>query len=227
MSRSTRLFEIIQLLRAAARPLTARSIAELLEVSLRTVYRDIAALQAMRVPVDGQAGVGYLLRPGYDLPPLNLSPEEVEAILVGLALLGRTGDSSLQRAAVGAGAKIAVAVSREMGSEAAVPALYASGWHALPRTQTDLAVLRDAIREAKKLNVVYADKAGRRSERTLRPLALLFYIESVVLAAWCELRSDFRHFRADRILACSGLEERFAQEAPALRRRWQECRPLA
>lgn len=225
MSRSTRLFEIVQLLRAADRPLTARRIAALLEVSLRTVYRDIAALQAMRVPVDGQAGVGYLLRPGFELPPLHLSPEEVEAIVVGLALLGRTGDSALQRAAVGAGAKIAVAVSRDAGSEAAVPALYASGWNALPRAPTDLAVLRDAIREARKLDVVYTDAAGRRSERTVRPLALLFYIESVVLAAWCELRSDFRHFRADRILACCGLEEHFLREAPALRRRWQDCQP--
>ena len=225
MSRSTRLFEIVQLLRAADRPLTARRIAALLEVSLRTVYRDIAALQAMRVPVDGQAGVGYLLRPGFEVPPLNLSPEEVEAIVVGLALLGRTGDSALQRAAVGAGAKIAAAVSRDAGSEAAVPALYASGWNALPRAPTDLAVLRDAIREARKLGVVYTDAAGRRSERTVRPLALLFYIESVVLAAWCELRSDFRHFRADRIRACRGLEERFLREAPALRRRWQDCQP--
>ena len=225
MSRSTRLFEIVQLLRAADRPLTARRIAALLEVGLRTVYRDIAALQAMRVPVDGQAGVGYLLRPGFEVPPLNLSPEEVEAIVVGLALLGRTGDSALQRAAVGAGAKIAAAVSRDAGSEAAVPALYASGWNALPRAPTDLAVLRDAIREARKLDVVYTDAASRRSERTVRPLALLFYIESVVLAAWCELRSDFRHFRADRILACCGLEERFLREAPALRRRWQDCQP--
>lgn len=226
MSRSTRLFQIIQLLRGTDRTLTARRIAELLEVSLRTVYRDIAALQAMRVPIDGQAGVGYLLRPGYDLPPLNLSSEEVEAIVVGLALLGRTGDRSLQQAAVGVCAKISVAVSEKVGCETSVPTLYASGWNALPRTPTDLSMLRDAIREAKKLSFVYSDQAGRRSERTVRPLALVFYIESVVLAAWCELRSDFRHFRADRIVACSNLGERFDQEATALRRRWRDCRRL-
>ncbi|WP_421709291.1 helix-turn-helix transcriptional regulator [Algihabitans sp.] len=227
MSRSTRLFEVIQLLRCADQPLTGRKIAEMLEVSLRTVYRDIAALQAMRVPIDGQAGIGYLLRPGYDLPPLNLSPDEAEAVFVGLALLGRTGDTALKRAAVSAGAKISAAVSSEKPLQKSLLAFYASGWNALPDTAVELSVLRTAIREARKLSLCYRDQAGDLSRRVVRPLALLFYIESVVLVAWCDLRSDFRHFRADRISTCSLLDDSFAQQASVLRARWRASKGLS
>ncbi|NNJ69003.1 MAG: HTH domain-containing protein, partial [Boseongicola sp.] len=99
MQRITRMFEVIQLLRAARGPLSAEALAETLEVSKRTIYRDVAALQAMRVPIEGEAGVGYIMRRGYDLPPLNFDLEEIEALRVGLMMLGRTGDGSLERAA--------------------------------------------------------------------------------------------------------------------------------
>ena len=226
MSRSTRLFEIIQFLRRAEAPLTAQRIAECLEVTKRTVYRDIAALQAMRVPIDGQAGVGYVMRPGYDLPPVNFSDEEAEAITVGLALLGRTGDTDLQAAARRAADKISdVRTSAQRGGRGS-PALYASAWHDLPTSGIPLTLLRRAIRQADVLSLSYRSEQGAPSERAILPLALIYYVDAVVLAAWCNLRADFRHFRVDRMISCAGTGERLPTHAETLRRQWRTQRSL-
>ncbi len=222
MSRSVRLFEIIQLLRDAAAPLTASTIAGRLEVTARTVYRDIAALQAMRVPIEGAAGIGYIMRPGFDLPPLMFTSEEVEAIVVGLALLGRTGDASLEAAADGAARKIGAVLPEGRGQELKDRPLYASRWHAIPGARVEPRLLRRAVREEEKLRLSYADAEGRITERTVLPLAVVYHVESVVLAAWCELRTDFRHFRLDRMAECKPTGERFAGKGPALRARWRE-----
>lgn len=220
MSRPTRLFEIIQLLRAAGGPLTAAAMAERLEVATRTVYRDIAALQAMRVPIEGEAGIGYVMRPGFDLPPLMFTAEEVEAITVGLALLGRTGDAGLLTAAADAGDKIAAVLAGAGAEPMRAAPLYASDWHAVPSAGVDLRRLRKAIREAEILRIDYADAAGRQTRRTVKPLAVLYYTESVVLATWCALRDDFRHFRVDRIARCHATGDRFVEDSAALRADW-------
>src|SRR5215470_19763004 len=128
MGRSNRMFEVIQVLRAARKPLTAQEIAERLEVNKRTIYRDIAALQAMRIPIEGEAGVGYVMRRGFDLPPLMFDADEVEAIVVGLALLRRTGDAGLQMAAESVAAKIADVLPIEAGQAMRRNALTVSGW---------------------------------------------------------------------------------------------------
>ncbi|MCV3270345.1 helix-turn-helix transcriptional regulator [Roseobacter sinensis] len=219
MPRSDRLFEIIQILRAARTPLTAEALAQRLEVSRRTVYRDIATLQARRTPIVGEAGIGYVMRAGYDLPPLNFDAEEIEALRVGLAMLTRTGDGGLQAAAH----RIHHKVDALHG-----PAdwLQVSPWGAAPDDPragcVSVAVLRDAIRRAVKLQLGYRDGAGLHTLRVVRPLALVYHVECVMLAVWCELRGAFRHFRTDRMEDCAVLDSSFADQMETLRALWLE-----
>lgn len=225
VSRSDRLFEVIQLLRRAGAPMTAAQMAGSLEVTKRTIYRDVATLQSMRVPIEGEAGIGYVMRPGYDLPPLMFTAEEAEAIVVGLALVGRSADKSLKQAAKGASLKIAEVVPDELdGVETRY--LHASEWHSIPQSKIDPALLRRAIREARELDLVYVDAKGAPTRRRIRPLAVVYYIESLVLAAWCALRQDFRHFRIDRIEACVEAGPRFQRHAERLRWEWRQKHPL-
>ncbi|WP_374310565.1 helix-turn-helix transcriptional regulator [Dongia sp.] len=222
MERSSRLFEIIQLLRSATAPMTARDIATTLEVTTRTIYRDMAVLQARRVPIEGEAGIGYVMRAGFDLPPLMFSPEEMEAIAIGLSLLGRTGDHALQLAARRVAQKIAC-VRPETKREATGEAhLLASGWHAIPAAPVDPGAIRAAIRAAQCLALHYTDAQGVPSERKVRPVALVYYVDSIVLGAWCDLRAAFRHFRLDRIRSCAVLGESFVATAAALRIAWHQ-----
>lgn len=222
MSRSDRMFEVIQILRSAAAPLTAAEIAEALEVTKRTVYRDIATLQAMRVPIEGEAGIGYVMRPGFDLPPVMFTAEEAEAIIVGLALLGRTGDKSLLKAARSASRKLADIVPEDLEDDFDVPYLHASDWHAIPPSLIDPELLRRAIRETQVLSITYVDAKSDMTVRTIKPLAVVYYVEALVIVAWCDLRGDFRHFRIDRIQICTATGVRFDGEADRLRRRWKE-----
>ncbi len=218
MSRSTRLFEVIQILRQAEAPVTAQAMADALEVAKRTIYRDIAALQAMRVPIDGEAGIGYVLRSGFDLPPLMFSQDEIEAIVVGLALLGRTGDRGLERAAGSAASKISDVIPED--TQRAVP-LHVSLWNPMPQSNVETAELRRHIRDAAELHITYLDLKERRTVRDIKPVALIYFIEVVLLAAWCELRQAFRHFRVDRIEECEATGRRFADSAKTLRTGWE------
>lgn len=217
MSRSDRMFEIIQILRSRDGPVTAAYLSSALEVTERTIYRDISALQAMRVPIAGEAGIGYIMRPGYDLPPLMFDAEEAEAVLVGLAMIGRTGDSALKAAADRAGRKI----GSVLPDGRAGPGLYASGWTSVPKADIDSAFYRTAIREADRIAISYRDADGAATERTIMPIGLIYYIEAVVLAAWCELRADFRHFRLDRIAKADRLDRPFKADAERLRKAWE------
>lgn len=221
MSRSNRMFEIIQLLRVARQPMTARDLAERLEVTPRTVYRDVAALQAMRVPIEGAAGFGYVMRAGYDLPPVMFSQEEVEAIVVGLALLRRTGDAGLLAAADRVAGKVAAILPADAAQRLGQPVLLVSGWHEVPEAAVDSGLVRQAIRDERRLAIAYRDVDGETTDRTILPLATIYYVESVVLAAWCELRRDFRHFRLDRMAKCVVLDTGFAGDGDRLRAAWQ------
>ncbi|RFB80118.1 helix-turn-helix transcriptional regulator [Methylovirgula sp. 4M-Z18] len=220
MRKASRLFEIIQILRLAKRPVTAAQIADRLEVTQRSIYRDIAALQAMRVPIEGGRGIGYILRPGFDLPPLMFSIEEVEAVVLGLALLERTGDTGLKQAAKQAGQKIAAALPEPLRRNLDTNALFAWG-SVMPAPEAiDLALVRQAIRDEQKLAIIYRDEAGRTTERIIRPIALIYYSESANIVAWCELRQDLRNFRPERVMASALTQTFFRGEGDALRRRW-------
>ena len=161
MPRSSRMFEIIQALRSTSQPMTAAQIATELEVTPRTIYRDIATLQSMRVPIEGAAGIGYIMRKGYDLPPLNFDVEEAEAITVGLSMIARTGDKSLQKAAKRAANKLAEATPLSQ-------TLFSSTWGAPEPYGIDLSEIRRAIREEKKLCITYRDADGTETDRTMR-----------------------------------------------------------
>ena len=222
MRKASRLFEIIQVLRLARKPVTAAEIAESLEVAPRTVYRDIVALQSMRIPIEGGRGVGYLLRPGFEMPPLMFSIEEAEAVVVALALLDRTGDVALKRAAKQAGRKIASAAPPPLRKALAGDALRAWGAIAPPPAAIDLSEARQAIREERKLRIAYCDEFGRETERVIRPVALIYYLDAANIVAWCELRQAIRNFRTDRVRESLLLDEYFRGEGEKLRRLWVE-----
>lgn len=213
MGRSTRMFEIIQILRNAKRPRTSQQIAEELEVTKRTVYRDIAALQAMKVPIEGEAGVGYIMRPGFDLPPINFDVEEAEAITVGLALIARTGDRGLNQAAKRAAQKLTEATRLS-------ETVFASTWGADEPELVDLTAVRKAIREEYKLRIGYKNAQGVETLRTIWPIAIAYHSEAIVVAAWCELRQDIRHFRPDRVRSYEALNDGFLGQGDSLRQDW-------
>ena len=211
MRRADRLFEIIQILRR--RSLTrARDLAEQLEVSERTIYRDVRDLIACGVPIEGEAGVGYVLRGGFDLPPLMFDDQEIEALLLGARIVQSWTDPSLARAAADVVAKVEAVIPERLRRHMAETALLAPKDHFQEPIEVDLLALRDALRAKNKLQVSYRDGEGRQTERRLRPLGLAFYGPVWVLAAWCELRDDFRAFRLDRMRELAVLDERFRDE---------------
>lgn len=220
MRRADRLFDIIQALRTAKGPLTAAALAERLEVTERTIYRDIAALQARRLPIDGAAGIGYLLRRGFDLPPLMFTLEEIDAIAVGTRLLSRTGDKGLQKAAASVLSKVTVALPEALRSHVETPQFFVSPRGAPAPEAGDLSLIRHAIRDEQKLRIAYADAQGAVTDRIVWPVAIAYYVEATLIGAWCELRDDFRHFRVDRIRDLDMLEEPFPVSGRHLLQQW-------
>jgi predicted DNA-binding transcriptional regulator YafY len=220
MRRADRLFDIIQALRSAQHPVTAAALAERLEVTARTIYRDIAALQGSRVPIEGAPGLGYVLRRGFDLPPLMFTSEEADAIAIGVRLLRRLRDAKLQRAAENVLAKLAVVVPEPLQTHLVSAPIYVSDGDAPTVTGVDPAALRDAIHEARKIAIAYIDEQGRRTHRTIRPIAMAYYVDVTLLGAWCELRNDLRNFRVDRISDARLLDERFIAESSKLLAEW-------
>lgn len=214
MQRTDRLFEIIQLLRRQNQPVASAYLAEQLEVSQRTIYRDIVTLQSMRVPIEGEVGVGYVMAEDYDLPPLNFNREEIEAIVVGLSLLSRTGDKALERAAKRVLSKV---------DAAKLPAdtLSVSDWGIEGIDPAIVGRLRTAVAEERKVEVTYSDLSENLTRRVVLPLAITYYVRVAVLATWCELRADFRHFRIDRIESCDLLQDAFVGAGAELRARLQ------
>ena len=221
MRRADRLFDIIQMLRTAARPLTAAHLAETLEIAPRTVYRDIATLQARRVPIEGAPGVGYVLRRGFDLPPLMFTEGEIEAIAIGARMLSRTGDRGLEAAAGRVLSKVTTALPEALRFWLEQPPIYVSD-NGAPRPAADPALIRSAIRDAAKLHLAYRDEAGAETERTIWPVAIAYCTAATLLVAWCELRGDFRHFRLDRIQAVARLDALVPIRGRVLMTRWLE-----
>jgi predicted DNA-binding transcriptional regulator YafY len=197
MSRSERLLDLIQTLRRHRRPVSGHALAEKMGVSIRTLYRDIATLQGQGAPIEGEAGLGYVLKPGFTLPPLMFSEDEVDAIILGLRFVSRRGDQQLADAAQNVLAKIEAVLPAEMEGAAAASGLLSGP---LAKGETGLiATIRKAIRAEEKLAITYTDKKGKTSERVVWPVVIGFFQGYEILAAWCEARRDFRHFRFDRI----------------------------
>ena len=219
MRRADRLFDVIQVLRSAKKPVTAATLAEELEVTVRTIYRDVATLQARRVPIEGAPGLGYVLRQGFDLPPLMFTIDEVEAIAVGARLVGRLRDKELQRAAARVLDKVTVVLPESLrGHVADAPVYVSRGDAAEPRV--DMAQVRAAIRDRRKVRIAYVDEKGRRTRRTIWPLAMAYYVDVTVVGAWCELRKDLRNFRIERVAASRLLAARFHDHNGTLLAEW-------
>ena len=222
MRRAGRLLQLIQILRRHRRPVTGEAMARELEVSLRTVYRDIAALGLEGVPVRGEAGIGYVLEEGYDLPPLMFTADELEAVMLGLRWVARRGDRDLSRAAQDTVAKIGAVLPTRLK-----PFLFDAGLMVPPYTRLtedriDVARFRSAIREARKVEIAYRSEDGRETERIIWPIAIAYFDAQRLVVAWCELRRDFRTFRTDRMLTLRLISEKYPERRKALLKKWQE-----
>ncbi|MGH9389923.1 MAG: helix-turn-helix transcriptional regulator [Vicinamibacteria bacterium] len=212
MRRADRLFQIIQWLRGRRRAVTAAWLAEQLGVSERTVYRDIRDLMASGTPIDGEAGVGYRLARDYDLPPLMFDPEELEALVLGARLAAAIGDESLVRPARSALSKVEAALPPQLRLKLSRPPLFAPRTGAARAGSAALLSVRSAMGERRKLRLRYQNEKGEESERVVRPLGAFFWGKSWTVAAWCELRNDFRNFRLDRIVDLTPTAETFEDE---------------
>lgn len=211
MRRADRLFQIVQYLRGG-RLVTAAMLAEWLEVSERTIYRDIADLQASGVPIDGEAGVGYLMRDGYDLPPLMFTRDEIVALVAGARLVRAWGGAGMARAAEEALTKIEAVLPDGVGQRADQIEIHAFAPEMTPQVRERIDALEQAAEQRRRLSLSYSDAAGQATERTIRPLGLWFWGKVWTLVAWCELRADFRMFRLDRIDRMTDTGERFRPE---------------
>jgi predicted DNA-binding transcriptional regulator YafY len=209
--RADRLFQIVQHLRAR-RLTTAAQLSNWLGVSERTVYRDIRDLSVSGVPVQGEAGVGYRLDRAYDLTPLMFTPDEVEAVVVGLRMAEAFAGPSLRAAARMALDKVALALPQQRRMEIEQPQLFAPTFHLDPALGRRVEMARQAIASRRKLDVCYRDKKDRDTQRVLRPLGLYFWGTGWSLAAWCESRKDFRSFWLHKMTACAPLEATFETE---------------
>ena len=194
---------------------------------MRTVYRDVATLQARRVPIEGAPGIGYMLRRGFDLPPLMFTSEEIEAIAVGARLLSRTGDPGLQDAAESVLSKVTTVLPDVLRAQLAAAPFFVSGSGAPVPESADLAAVRQAIRDGRKLRLDYRDEKGIATRRTIWPIAVAYYVQATLVVAWCELRRDYRHFRADRIDAMQVLDDHYPADNGRLMAKWLAQRPDA
>ncbi len=220
MARAPRLLELIQLLRQHRHPVSGAVLAEALGISLRTLYRDIATLQAEGATIDGEPGVGYLLRPGFLLPPLMLTEEEIEALVLGTRWVAQRADHPLGQAARRALGKVAAVLPADLRVGAEDSALLI-GPAAASAGDSELPAIRQAIRQERKLAIRYQDVEGAESRRTVWPFALGFFERCRVVVAWCELRQDYRHFRTDRIRHLAVTAKRYPRRRQALLKEWR------
>lgn len=222
MSRSERLFDLLNALRRHRRPVSGQTLADEMGVSIRTLYRDIASLQAQGATIEGEPGVGYVLRPGFLLPPMMFTPEEIEALVLGSRWVAERADGRLRDAALSALGRIGAVLPSDLRDEMEASSLFVVPGAPFPVDTVDPAQLRKAIRTERRLTLCYRDEAGAASERVVWPFALAFFDRVRLLLAWCELRQDFRSFRTDRIVEAEVQEGRYPARRQALMKTFRE-----
>jgi len=230
MSRADRLSILTQSLRRRRTPVTAAALAEETGVSERTIYRDIATLQAGGVPVRGEAGFGYVLEAGFDLPPLMLTPEECEALMLGAHFVRQRGDAALSRVIDDAISKIEAVLPEHLRLAFREGSLFAPMFGTFPNDAISIEALRGAVRDNRKIRIRYKDLKERESERVLWPVLIGYFEKTRGLVAWCELRQDFRHFRTDRMVSLEVMEAHPPKRRAVLQREWEKtetCRLLS
>ncbi|QND49076.1 YafY family transcriptional regulator [Rhizobium lusitanum] len=226
MARSERLLTLLQTLRRYRRPVSGAVLAEETGVSLRTLYRDIASLQSQGAMIEGEPGIGYVLKPGFMLPPMMFSQDEIEALVLGSRWVARAADARLAAAGADALAKIAAVLPDEMRETVEQATLVVATRRAL-EDKADLSLMRKAIRSERIVQLTYGDVNGAISTRRIWPFALGYFDEVRMVMGWCELREDFRHFRADRIVDFAVLETRYPRRRVVLAKEWHKQQGLA
>lgn len=222
MSRAARLLDLLQSLRNRRQPVTGPELARELGVSIRTLYRDIATLQAQGADIQGEPGLGYVLRPGFTLPPLMFSADEIEAIVLGSRWVAtRADDARLSDSARQAMSKILAVLPENLRERAEATNLVVARIGLEP-AQVDAGQIRLAIRNERKLSISYGDTSGMTTERVIWPFMLGFFEKVRVVAAWCEMRQDFRSFRVDRISRLAVLDERYPRRRAVMLKEWRE-----
>lgn len=222
MSRAARLLDLLQSLRNRRQPVTGPELAQELGVSIRTLYRDIATLQAQGADIQGEPGLGYVLRPGFTLPPLMFSADEIEAIVLGSRwVAARADDSRLSDSARQAMSKILAVLPADLRERAEATNLLVARIGLEP-AQVDAGQIRLAIRNERKLSIRYGNTDGQATERVIWPFMIGFFEKVRVVSAWCEMREDFRSFRVDRITRLAVLDERYPRRRAAMLKEWRE-----
>lgn len=221
MSRSARLLDLLQILRTHRRPVSGAVLAEATGVSLRTLYRDIATLQAQGADIGGEPGLGYVLREGFLLPPIMLSSEEIEALVLGARWVRANTDDRLKQSAMHALAKIAAVLPEDLRRELETSALLVPNTRRKDTPELDLAALRDAIKAGVKLDIAYRDERAQETTRRVWPIALGYFESLRILVAWCELREGFRHFRIDRMIEVTPTQELYPRRGEVLLAEWR------
>jgi predicted DNA-binding transcriptional regulator YafY len=222
VSRAQRLLDLIQVLRRHRHPVSGATLAEATGVSLRTLYRDIELLKAEGAHIDGEAGVGYVLRPGFMLPPLMFSEEEIEALVLGSRWVHQRADRALADAAANVLAKIGAVLPKDLRDTLDESGLLIGPGDPIAAGDAQLPKIRQAIRTERKIGLSYRDNNGADSKRTIWPFALSFFEKVRVVVAWCELREDFRHFRTDRIVTLNMTEKRYPRRRQVMLKEWRE-----
>lgn len=221
MSRSQRLFDLLQLLRCHKYPVAAEKLAQELNVSTRTIYRDIVTLQSQGADIQGEAGMGYVLRAGFMLPPLMLSSDELEALLLGADWIAKQANGEFKKAAKNAIAKISAVLPEDHQIKRRADIMRVSGIIEVADLKIDLAEIRRAVQEQFKVEIEYVDVKGESSTRVIWPILIGVFQQYYVLAAYCENRQNFRHFRLDRILAWHTSSEQYSTPRHQLLKQWQ------
>ncbi|WP_028974580.1 helix-turn-helix transcriptional regulator [Spirochaeta cellobiosiphila] len=222
MSRSERLMQILEQLRLQPYGLRAQDLASSMNVSLRSIYRDVATLQAQGVPIEGEAGIGYVLRSGYFLPPLTFTTDEIESLVLGIRWVLEHGDSSLKEGAQSSLARIKSVLPEHLQKQIAASTLLIPS-EEKPLINDHLMLrLRQIIQKERKLNILYRDLKDQESQRCIWPFAIAYFRNAYILMAWCEERADYRHFRIDRIQSLGYLGEKYPKTKADLLRTWQE-----
>lgn len=222
MRRADRLLQIVQILRRERKPVSAQSIADELEVTVRTVYRDMVAMESINVPVRGEAGIGYVLEDGYDLPPLIFDSDELEALMLGMRFVHVHGDPDQILAAKNVVAKIGAVLPAKLREEMFGVSIYAPPRSRPVPAYVDTKAVRDALRAEKIIKISYRNEAGDYSERVIWPIGLGYFDTTRIVVAWCTLRQDYRSFRVDRIERLDITDDRIPRARAVMLKEWIE-----
>jgi predicted DNA-binding transcriptional regulator YafY len=222
MSRAERLLNLIEEFRRRRTPVSGNDLSQILCVSIRTLYRDIASLRALGASIEGEPGVGYILRLGFLLPPIMFTVEEVDALILGSRLVAEKADKSLANAARKAMARLTAVMPTELVDRVDAQSLIVMpSEHTQPET-IDMAVVRRAIHLERKLHIQYTDAKGANSDRVIWPFLLIYFDGGLLISAWCETREGIRHFQTDRIASMSELPTRYPRRRHDLIKLWRE-----